>query len=121
MSFPRVSLGAPSAVYSCTITNNSYDSIRVLILYAGGAPEGTGVNQEVANADIPPGGTFLVEERLVDQGSYQTRSEIVGIEVTRSNGETQKLTAPFDGVHGIELDWNFVIDNSQIHSGNNNQ
>ena len=66
------------------------------------------------------GGTFQAQERIVDHGSYQTRKEIAGIEVIRMNGQRQKLIAPFDGVHGIELDWLFVIDNWQIHSVNKN-
>jgi hypothetical protein len=121
MNVPMVGLAAPNMVFSCTITNNSYDNIRVLILYTGGAREGMGVDQEVANAEIPLGGTFQAEERLMDHGSFQTRKEIVGIEVTRANGQTQKLTAPFVGVRGLQVDWPFVIDDWQIHSGNNNQ
>jgi len=114
MSSHSVGVGARREVYSCTVTNNSNDSIGVEVIYGGWA------YKQAANADIPAGGTFRAEDRIENHGSYQARIEIVAIEVTRSNGETQKLTAPFDGVNGIEPDWSFVIDDSQIQSVNNN-
>lgn len=121
MNAHRVGLAAPRMVPSCIIKNNSNSNIQVQILYKGLAHNGRGADQEVATGIIPTGGTFRAEERTMDHGSYQTRKEIAAIEVTRTNGQKQRLTAPFNGVHRIELDWLFVIDNWQIYSVNKNQ
>ncbi len=68
-----VGLATPRMVHSCTIKNNSYGNVRVHISYKGLPREDTGVHQEIYKANIPMGGTFRAQERIVDHGSYQTR------------------------------------------------
>jgi hypothetical protein len=62
MSIRGVCFAAPRLVLSCTIKNNSYDNIRVLISYRRVGLEGTGVHQENYSADIPMGGIFQAQE-----------------------------------------------------------
>ncbi len=87
MSIRGVCLAAPRMVLSCTIKNNSYGNIRVLISYRRAAREGTGIHQENYSANIPMGEIFQAQERIMDQRSYQTRKEIASIEFTRANGQ----------------------------------
>ena len=118
MHIRMFSAPTPRMVHQCTIKNNSSDPVQVNIVYQGPPPEGGGNHQEVSAADVPVGGTFRAEERTTNHGSFQTRKEIAGVEVTRADGRKQNLTAPFDGVQGIQLEWLFVVDDSQIHSVN---
>ncbi|CAF1497095.1 unnamed protein product [Adineta ricciae] len=121
MNTPVVGLAAPRLVHSCTIRNNSNGPVRVQILYKGPSAHGRGDHQEISTADIPSGGSFRAEERVTNHGSYTTRKEIAGIKVARYNGQKQKLYAPFQGVHSVELNWLFVIDDWQIYSVNPNR
>lgn len=118
MHAPMVGMAAPRLVHSCTIRNNSGAPVRVHVLYRGPAPRGSGNQEEVSGADVPAGGVLQAGERVTNHGSYQTRKEIAGVKVTRMNGQKQKLMAPFNGVHSVEVDWLFVVDDWQIHSMN---
>ncbi|CAF0939352.1 unnamed protein product [Adineta steineri] len=117
MNYPGVGLAAPRYVHSCIIENKSSNNVIVQVVYQKVAGEGGLVEGVTSNFDIPAGGNYQVAERIQDHGSFTTRNTIESIEITRVDGQTQKLTAPFDGVFSPQLDWLFVIDENQIHSG----
>ncbi|CAF1134716.1 unnamed protein product [Adineta steineri] len=116
MSHPGVGVAAPRYVHSCIIENKSSNNVNVQIVYRKVEREGGLVEGEISNFDIPASGNYQVAERVIEYGSFQCRDTIESIEITRVDGQTQKLTAPFDGVIGPALDWLFVIDENQIHS-----
>ncbi|CAF0939299.1 unnamed protein product [Adineta steineri] len=118
MSYPGAGVGvaAPRFVHSCNIENKSSNNVNVQIVYRKVEREGGLVEGVTSNFDIPASGNYQVAERVIECGSFQCRDTIESIEITRADGQTQKLTAPFDGVFSPQLDWLFVIDENQIHS-----
>ncbi|CAF1920237.1 unnamed protein product [Rotaria magnacalcarata] len=71
--------------------------------------------------NLSQGQTNQVEFRLVKLDGYEAYAPIETIEVTLADGQQVTVKEPFDGVHQIENDWLFVIDNTSIRSvGNSN-
>lgn len=107
---------APSFVLSCILENTSDDDVKVRIKFKV-LEGGNNFRYDTFDTDIPAGDSYQVERRTTDDGFNQV---VDSIEVIRADGQTQKLTAPFDGVYSIEVDWPFVIDNLEIRSVDKN-
>ncbi|CAF0936181.1 unnamed protein product [Rotaria sordida] len=111
-----VGLATPRLVHGCTIRNESNGSVYVRILYEPIKGQRDEIFERRSEFQLPKGGQTHVEEAGFDKGSFEIRETIRTIEVTRANGKTQEINAPFENVDSIELDWLFVIDNTGIRS-----
>ena len=111
-------VATPRLVHGCTIRNESTGDVYVRILYELQQDSKENVHERRVEFQLAKGRQTRIDEEEFDKGSYQVRETIRAIEVTRANGQTQQIDAPFDNVHGIELDWLFIIDNRNIKSIN---
>lgn len=109
---------APCLVHGCTIRNESNGSLYVRIFYEPVRGPADDVHERRVEFQLAKGGKTSIDEEGFDMGSYQIREAIRAIEVTRANGSVQEITAPFDNVNSIELDWLFVVDDRSIRSLN---
>ncbi|CAF4881340.1 unnamed protein product, partial [Rotaria sp. Silwood1] len=111
-----VGLATPCLVHGCTIRNESNDSVYVRILYQPIAGQRDEIFERRCEFQLAKGAQTHVDDETFDKGSFQIRETIQTIEVTRANGRSQEISAPFENVNSIELDWLFVIDNTSIRS-----
>jgi hypothetical protein len=107
---------APQLVHACTIQNQCRDNVYVRVLYEPVRSSGDQVHERRVEFQLGQRGQTMIDEEGFDMGSFQIREAIRTVEVTRPNGRMQEIHAPFDNVHGVELDWLFVIDESNIRS-----
>jgi hypothetical protein len=114
--FGMVGVATPRLVHGCTIRNESNGNAYVRILYELKQGPGDKIHERRVEFQLAKGGQTHIEEEEFDMGSFQVRETIRTIEVTRANGQTQEINAPFENVNSIELDWLFIIDNRNIRS-----
>ncbi|CAF0929012.1 unnamed protein product [Adineta steineri] len=111
-----VGRAAPCLVHACTITNKSNGNVYVRVLYEPVRKQDDDIHERRVEFELAKNAQTQVEEAEFDMGSYQMREAIRTIEVTRANGQTQEINAPFDNVNGVELDWLFIIEDRNIRS-----
>ena len=111
---------APCLVHGCTIRNESNGSIYVRVLYEPVGGQSGDTHERRVEFQLAKGGKTTVDEEGFDMGSYQIRETIRTIEVTRANGNVQEISAPFENVNSVELDWLFVVEERNIKSLNPN-
>ncbi len=110
----------PKFVESCSIRNDSDGDVQVRVTYfkhPGEEETGSPHQHEVS---LSTGQTHRAEGRIVKCGGCEFNSKIVSIEATLGDGRKMELHEPFDGVHVIEPDWLFTIDNQGIRSVSSN-
>ena len=113
-----VGVATPRLVHACTIRNESTSDVYVRVLYEIAQKSEDEVHERRVEFQLVKGGRTHVDEADFDMGSYQIREAIRAIEVTRANGQSQQIDAPFENVNGIERDWLFIIGNTGIKSVN---
>ncbi|CAF2758250.1 unnamed protein product [Rotaria sp. Silwood2] len=111
-----VGLATPCLVHGCTIRNESNANVNVRILYQPIKGQRDEVFERRSEFQLAKGTQTYVDEVTFDKGSFQIRETIQTIEVTRPNGRVQEINEPFENVNSIELDWLFIIDNTNIRS-----
>jgi hypothetical protein len=98
-------LKAPGHVYSATLTNSSDDDVTVEVQYAGSDDS----QNETVTVTVPKGGSQTLEEKSVQTGEHEQRKFIQNLTVTSTNGTTNQLTAPFEGVTSPKQNWQFEV------------
>jgi hypothetical protein len=116
--FGMIGVATPRLVHGCTIRNESSSDVYVRVLYELIEGLKEEVHERRVEFQLAKGGYTRIAEEEFDKGSFRVRETIRTIEVTRPNGQTQQINAPFENVNGIELDWLFIIDNRSIRSVN---
>ena len=112
--------GTPQLVHACTVRNDSRDNVYVRILYEPVRDQKDELHERRVEFQLGRGKQTQINEEEFNMGSYTIREAIRTIEVTRSNGQTQEINAPFENVTGIELDWLFIVEDRNIRSINPN-
>ncbi|UJR08144.1 hypothetical protein I4U23_012420 [Adineta vaga] len=107
---------APCLVHGCTIWNKSNGNVYVRVLYEPIRTHDDDIHERRVEFQLTKASQTKVDEEEFNMGSYQVRETIRAIEVTRTNGQIQEITAPFENVNGIELDWLFIIEDRNIRS-----
>ncbi|UJR17213.1 hypothetical protein I4U23_004108 [Adineta vaga] len=104
-------------VYACAIQNDSDSDIHVVLTYAG-IPDVRGdIKQTRVEQDVPKGQRKYIYQRLVTRPTSNIIEVIERLDVTKANGGKLELKAPFAGVKGRVTEWVFVVNNTEIKSG----
>lgn len=96
---------APSHVYSATLNNTGDNDVTVEVQYAGSDAS----HSETASVTVPKGGSQTVEEKTVQTDGHEQRKFIQKLTVTSADGNTQELSAPFEGVTSPKQGWQFEV------------
>ena len=116
-----VGLATPRIVHGCTVRNGSIGDVYVRVLYEPMRDQQDSLHERRLEFQLPRGCQTKIPEERFNMGTYDIREAIRIIEVTRSDGQIQRIQAPFENVYGIELDWFFLIEDRNIKSVKSNR
>ena len=102
-----------SSAIGCTVMNKSNSECQVQIRYEADKPYESVVN--ILHLKPEQQQHSGIQEFLSDEGIGR-RKEINSIKVTRSDGRTDELHAPFEHSIGVQIFLFFTIDDEQIKS-----
>ncbi|CAF4861582.1 unnamed protein product [Rotaria sp. Silwood1] len=104
----------PAYVRDCIIRNDSDGHVQIRLIYESSPEDNNSTSHSVVH--LGQGQIHRVDEKIVDHGSWTAVQPLQRIEVTRSDGQTMHLAAPFEGVNTVVRNWLFVIENGTIKS-----
>jgi hypothetical protein len=112
----KVGLAAPRVVHACTVRNASPGDVYVRILYEPVRTQSDDSHERRVEFQLIKGAQLHIDEEEFNMGSYTIREVIRTVEVTRANGRVDEISAPFNKVDGVELNWLFIVEAAVIQS-----
>ncbi|CAF3622814.1 unnamed protein product [Rotaria sp. Silwood1] len=109
-------VAAPKFIKSCSIRNESSGDVQIQVTYLKLGHESEDSTDNQYSIDLGQGETHKVAPRVVSDGGCEYNSQVHKIDVTLANGKHLSQEEPFDGVHSIQPDWLFAINDHGIKS-----
>ena len=116
MSSEGCRVSAPKFIKSCSIRNESNGDVKLHVTYLKLGHEAENSSDHEYDISLGQGEMHKVAPRVVSDGGCSYNSQIHRIDVNLATGQHLYLEEPFDGVHSIQPDWLFAINDHGIKS-----